>query len=67
MMGWRRRWVWLAAVLAVTLAGCPSAPRPYLERLYGSWAWRERGRRPVMVLHALLFAPISTGEACTVP
>jgi len=41
----------LAAALA---GGCTTAPRPDLRRLYRSWAVRDAGRRPVVVIHGLM-------------
>jgi len=41
-------------VTSLLLSGCATAPRPDLGRLYRSWASREQGRRPVVVIHGLM-------------
>ncbi len=51
------RWRGLLPILIVAAAlagGCASAPRPDLRRLYRSWAVRDAGRRPVVVIHGLM-------------
>ena len=45
----------LLFVLAAT-ACTTSSSKPDLERLYRSWASREEGRRPVVVIHGLMGA-----------
>ena len=51
----RRRLLPAAAVLvAVVAGGCQTTARPNLGRLYRSWASREQGRRPVIVIHGLM-------------